>query len=618
MRTAAPSRSSVLGCLLTALVVISGGLVHAQNGTTVLVSPSNGTNASNAQASTTARPTTQFLNTTTTLAPVISSSSSVKPSSTTTTVAPQLNSTTTRAPAAVAVASTTKAAPVATAAPVQSSTTTITSTAKPATSSPSTPSPKGESVLNASSTTVSPTKIIITENIDNQTSSTNASSIAPLSFLMTWDFMPENIRNNGGVIVHILLLAYICLALGIVCDIYFLSSLEFISNGLKLPADIAGATFMAVGTSAPELFTSLIGVFISQDDIGTGTILGSAVFNIIFIPAVCGFAVWKWCNEQPKVSKFAILRDTIFYLITIVTLLLSLKDNQIDWIESLSMLGLFIIYIIIMYFNAQVSELLRNNDESGGDGNTESTPLLTSQNAVLVQSSRGDEWEVGGGDKGGNSGNRQRYSSVSELIEEEQDWVESSMLMKVLMFPALILFKITLPKATKYCFILTFIVSILWISVLTYAAVWLVQIIGYTFGVPDTISGLTLLAAGTSIPELISSVLVVKRAGLADMALCNTIGSNIFDILVGLGLPWFIKSLIGMISLSTLEPTLTLVPVQSTGLPFTTFSLLITVVAMIGTLSAFKWRLGLGVGVVCSIIYVIFLVAASIIEIVLN
>ncbi len=142
------------------------------------------------------------------------------------------------------------------------------------------------------------------------------------------------------------------------------------------------------------------------------------------------------------------------------------------------MLGLFIIYIIIMYFNAQVSELLRNNDESGGDGNTESTPLLTSQNAVLVQSSRGDEWEVGGGDKGGNSGNRQRYSSVSELIEEEQDWVESSMLMKVLMFPALILFKITLPKATKYCFILTFIVSILWISVLTYAAVWLVQIIG--------------------------------------------------------------------------------------------------------------------------------------------
>lgn len=113
-------------------------------------------------------------------------------------------------------------------------------------------------------------------------------------------------------------------------------------------------------------------------------------------------------------------------------------------------------------------------------------------------------------------------------------------------------------------------------------------------------------------------MLVVKRAGLADMALCNTIGSNIFDILVGLGLPWFLKSLIGMISLGSLEPALTLVPVQSTGLPFTTFSLLVTVVAMIGTLSAFKWRLGLGVGVVCSIIYAIFLVVASVIELTLN
>lgn len=100
---------------------------------------------------------------------------------------------------------------------------------------------------------------------------------------------------------------------------------------MKLPSDIAGATFMAMGTSAPELFTSLIGVFISEDDIGTGTILGSAVFNIIFIPAVCGFAVWKWCSFQPKVSKFAILRDTIFYLITITALLLAMKDNEIDW-----------------------------------------------------------------------------------------------------------------------------------------------------------------------------------------------------------------------------------------------------------------------------------------------
>jgi Ca2+/Na+ antiporter len=37
---------------------------------------------------------------------------------------------------------------------------------------------------------------------------------------------------------------------------------------------VAGATFMAAGGSAPELFTSVIGVFISRDDVGIGTIVG--------------------------------------------------------------------------------------------------------------------------------------------------------------------------------------------------------------------------------------------------------------------------------------------------------------------------------------------------------
>ena len=49
--------------------------------------------------------------------------------------------------------------------------------------------------------------------------------------------------------------------------------------------------------------------------------------------------------------------------------------------------------------------------------------------------------------------------------------------------------------------------------------------------------GLTLLAAGTSVPDLLSSV-IVARMGEGDMAVSSSIGSNIFDILVGLPLPW--------------------------------------------------------------------------------
>lgn len=52
--------------------------------------------------------------------------------------------------------------------------------------------------------------------------------------------------------------------------------------------DVAGATFMAAATSAPELFVNCIGTFITEGDIGIGTIVGSAVFNILAVAACCG------------------------------------------------------------------------------------------------------------------------------------------------------------------------------------------------------------------------------------------------------------------------------------------------------------------------------------------
>jgi sodium/potassium/calcium exchanger 2 len=57
--------------------------------------------------------------------------------------------------------------------------------------------------------------------------------------------------------------------------------------------DVAGATLMAAGGSAPELFTSVIGVFIAISDVGIGTIVGSAVFNVLFVIAACAFASAK-------------------------------------------------------------------------------------------------------------------------------------------------------------------------------------------------------------------------------------------------------------------------------------------------------------------------------------
>lgn len=52
--------------------------------------------------------------------------------------------------------------------------------------------------------------------------------------------------------------------------------------------DVVGATFMAAATSSPELFINCIGTFVTKGDLGVGTVVGSAVFNILAVPACCG------------------------------------------------------------------------------------------------------------------------------------------------------------------------------------------------------------------------------------------------------------------------------------------------------------------------------------------
>lgn len=83
----------------------------------------------------------------------------------------------------------------------------------------------------------------------------------------------------------------------------------------------------------------------------------------------------------------------------------------------------------------------------------------------------------------------------------------------------------------------TFLGSIMWIGIYSWFMVDWCQMIGDTCGIPQVVMGLTFLAAGTSVPDLLSSVIVAKQ-GEGDMAVSSSVGSNIFDILVGLPLPW--------------------------------------------------------------------------------
>ncbi|KAF2981065.1 hypothetical protein EK904_002255 [Melospiza melodia maxima] len=120
------------------------------------------------------------------------------------------------------------------------------------------------------------------------------------------------------------------------------------------------------------------------------------------------------------------------------------------------------------------------------------------------------------------------------------------MLKWVFTWPLSFVLYFTVPNCNKphleKWFMVTFASSTLWIAAFSYMMVWMVTIIGYTLGIPDVIMGITFLAAGTSVPDCMAS-LIVARQGMGDMAVSNSIGSNVFDILIGLGLPWALQTL---------------------------------------------------------------------------
>merc|ERR1712195_441759 len=90
----------------------------------------------------------------------------------------------------------------------------------------------------------------------------------------------------------------------------------------------------------------------------------------------------------------------------------------------------------------------------------------------------------------------------------------------------------------------TFFISLVHITWMSYFMVELMVKTGCIMGISDTVMGLTFLAMGTSIPDALGSLAVANR-GEGDMAVSNAVGSNVFDICIGLGLPWFIKCAAG-------------------------------------------------------------------------
>jgi sodium/potassium/calcium exchanger 4 len=85
-----------------------------------------------------------------------------------------------------------------------------------------------------------------------------------------------------------------------------------------LDQDVAGATFMAAGSSAPEVFISLVGIIVGETNPSIGSIVGSAIFNILFVIGLCGLFI----AGTARLTIWPFFRDSIFYCVAILLLVL--------------------------------------------------------------------------------------------------------------------------------------------------------------------------------------------------------------------------------------------------------------------------------------------------------
>ena len=303
---------------------------------------------------------------------------------------------------------------------------------------------------------------------------------------------------------------YMFWALSIVCDDYFVASLEEISEALGLSPDVAGATFMPAGSSAPELFPSLMGVFAVQNDVGVGTIVGSAVFNLCCI--IGGTAMFT--PTTLVIDWKPITRDTLFYGLSIAAMIYVLADGKVTTEEAGGLVATYFLYVLVMWANQSIM-------------------------TGIEKCCGGEHKKVEDHEFDGKDG-----------TEEEE---EGGVISTAIALPISAAMACTIPNCaeeeTKKYYILTFTMSIAWIGLLSYFMVEWASKLGCLFGIHPAIMGCTILAAGTSVPDAIGS-LIVAREGQGDMAVSNAIGSNVFDILLGLGIPWLLNGLIYGVDLS--------------------------------------------------------------------
>lgn len=241
-----------------------------------------------------------------------------------------------------------------------------------------------------------------------------------------------------------------------------------IARKMNIPEIVIGLTIVAMGTSAPELFTSVVSALKGSTGLALGNIVGSNIFNSLLIVGAAAAVA------PISISQATIIKDIPFALVASLLLTAVCLDGNLTRIDSLLLLIGFALFL------AYTLQIARNGKTE--DSKTEKSQALWKSILFII---------IGLGCL--IVGSNLFVSGASTVAEQ--------------------------------------------------------------LGVSDAIIGLTIVAGGTSLPELATSI-ISARKGQSGIAIGNVVGSNVFNILAILGITGFISPMTNLGGITTIDLTM--------------------------------------------------------------
>lgn len=240
-----------------------------------------------------------------------------------------------------------------------------------------------------------------------------------------------------------------------------LKSADWLTNGavglatkLGISQIVIGLTIVAIGTSMPEFFVSIVSAIKGTPDLAVGNIVGSNIFNVLLIVGVAATVA------PIAIQRATVRRDIPIAIVASIILTFMMLDDNISRIDALILFAAFIAFIWITLRNSK-------NDANEKDASTEKV-IPTWKSVLFI------------------------IFGLVGLVLGSNIFVDNA------------------------------------------------SSLAHGWGISDAVIGLTIVAGGTSLPELATSA-VAARKGDSGIAIGNVLGSNVFNILMILGLTGIIS-----------------------------------------------------------------------------